>query len=40
MQELDPKGAPGESDLIRLFQEGLQLSIQAEMESQEEEFDN
>ena len=33
LQEFDPKGALKESDLIRFFQDGLQLSIQAEMES-------
>ena len=40
LQEFDPKGAPKESDLIRFFQDGLRSSIQAEMESQEEEFEN
>ena len=40
LQEFDPKSAPQKSDLIRSFQDGLQSSIQAEMESQEEEFRN
>ena len=39
-QEFDPKGAPKKSDLIRFFQDGLRSSIQAEMESQEEKFQN
>ena len=40
MQEFDPEGASEESDLIRFFPDGLQSSIQAEMESLEEEYKN
>ena len=36
--EFDPEGTPEESDLIRFFQDGLQSSIKAEMESSEEEY--
>ena len=38
LQEFDPESAPEELDLIRFFQDGLQSSIQAEMESSEEEY--
>ena len=40
LQEFDPKDAPKESDLIRFFQDGLQLSIQVEIENAEEEYKN
>lgn len=38
--EFDADGAPGESDVIRYFQEALRPSIKAEMENQVREYEN